>query len=215
MNEDLKRMGDLVVKGLELAFRGLYERNTALSDEVTANENAIDALEVEIDREGLQVIVLYQPVASDLRKVVSAMKVSGNLERIGDEAVNIAKRTRRLNKHQELEELGLIQPAYEMASSLLKESLGSYWRGEVREAMGVKDEDKNLDRVCKKANKILTKKLANNPGLVNELVNLMFVIRSLERVGDHAKNIAEDAIFAKAARDIRHGGEMAYGGEEE
>ncbi len=215
MNGNLDRMGDMVKDGLTMAVKCLSDRDTPLYDEVAKNDGEIDQFEVKIDGEGLRIIVLFQPVAADLRKVISVMKVSGNLERVGDEAVNISKRARRLNKRPEMEEVRLVQPAFEMAASLLHESLHAFRRGEVGEALGVKKADKELNRICKEAGKKLTAKMEASPDRVKDLVNLVFVFRSLERIGDHAKNIAEDTVFAESAFDIRHGGQKPEVEEEE
>ena len=179
LSDDLKRMGNLAREGLAKAVRSLAEREPLLADEVVASEIAIDELEIEVDRKAVEVLFRYQPVAADLRRVVSAMKVSGDLERIGDEAVNIAKYANRLNRHPELEEAKLVAPVYQLAAGLLDESLDSFWHGGVSEAMEVKEEDKKLNRVCKKAGKIFTRRIVDNPELAKDLVNLMFVIRSL------------------------------------
>ena len=151
--------------------------------------------------------MLYQPVASDLRKVVSVMKVSSNLERVGDQAVGIAKRARKLNKSLELPETRLVEPVYDKAARLLRRSLEAFREGKVEVALEVKDEDAELDKAYKAVAKQLTARMEEDSGRVKDYLDLQFVVRFLERVGDHAKNIAEDAVFAESAHDIRHGGE--------
>jgi len=215
LNRHLDEMAKAVEGGLELALSGLFDRDTSLADQVSKKDSEIDQLEIQIDSEGLRIITLYQPVASDLRKVVSVMKVSGNLERIGDEAVNIAKRARRLNKKEELSATGLAKPAGDLAIRLLQESVRAFHQGEVGDALDVKKEDKDLNQICDDAGKNLTKRVEAGSERIKDYVNLMFIFRSIERIGDHAKNIAEDAVFAESAYDIRHGGEKPEVDEEE
>ncbi len=146
----------------------------------------------------------FQPVASDLRQVVSAMKVSGNLERIADQAVNIARRTRKLNHVPALDQLPLLQPMYWEALTIFKDSIRAYTEGEVDLALSLKARDKKLDELDLKVSQEVTDGMAKNPQSIKSYLHLIFIARHLERVGDHAKAIGEDAIYATAAEDIRH-----------
>lgn len=209
LNADLKRMSKLVVQSTENSIRGLLARDSGLCAQVIADDEEIDSLEMKVDREGLDIIMLYQPVASDLRQVVSTMKVSSNLERVGDQTVNIAKRARKLNKSLELPEARLIEPLYEQATGLLRRSLEAFGEGNLEAALEVKDQDKQLNKSCKSAAKQLTRRMEEDPSRIRDYLDLQFVVRFLERIGDHAKNISEDAVFAEAAVDIRHGADRA------
>lgn len=208
MTADLNRMSGLVTTSLDLAVRGLLERNSAICSEVIADDEEIDNLEVKLDEEGVKIITLFQPVASDLRKVVSAMKVSANLERTADQAVGIAKRARKINKNLEISEARLVEPLYQMAATLLRQSLEAFREGDVGIALKVKEKDAELDKACKSLAKQLTRRMEEDPEHIKDYLNLHFVVRFLERVGDHAKNISDDAVFAESAVDIRHGGEL-------
>lgn len=207
LTADLNRMAGLVVQNLDSAVRGLIERNTDLCSNVIADDEEIDHLEMEIDEEGLKMLVLFQPVASDLRKIVSAMKVASNLERVADQAVGIAKRARKMNKHLEIGETRLVEPIYQQAATLLRKSLEAYREGDVGIALEVKKKDAELDKAYKAVSKQLTRRMEEDSERVKDYLDLQFIIRFLERIGDHAKNISEDAVFAEAAVDIRHGGE--------
>ena len=207
LTQNLNRMADLVIQNLEAAVKGLLERDTALCAQVIADDEEIDTLEIRIDEQGLQIMMLYQPVASDLRKVVSAMKVSSNLERVGDQAVGIAKRARKMNKNREIAETRLVEPVYDKAISLLRLSIEAYRDGQIEEALEVKDRDSELDKAYKAVAKQLTARMEEDSEHIKDYLDLQFIVRFLERIGDHAKNIAEDAVFAEAAMDIRHGGE--------
>jgi len=208
LNTDLSRMASLVETNLEACRRGLVQRDSKACAEVIADDEEIDQLEKAIDEEGLKIIMLYQPVASDLRSVVSAMKVSSNLERVADQAVGIAKRARKMNKNPELAEVRLTEPLFEQAATLLRRSIEAYRKGDVNVAMDVKAKDDELDRAYKALAKALTTRMEEDTERIKDYLGLQFVARFLERVGDHAKNISEDTVFAESAVDIRHGGQL-------
>ncbi len=208
LQADLSRMASLVEKNFDSALRGLVGRDNNACAEVIADDEEIDQLEKKIDQDGLRIIMLYQPVASDLRTVVSAMKVSSNLERVADQAVGIAKRARKMNKNPEIPEARLIEPLHETAAKLLRRAMDAFRKGDVDAAVDVKRADDELDKAYKELAKNLTRRMEGDPGRIKDYLDLQFIARFLERVGDHAKNICEDAVFAEAAVDIRHGGEL-------
>jgi phosphate transport system protein len=143
-------------------------------------------------------------VASDLRRVISAMKLSPNIERVADQATNIARRARKLNQHPALPEVELIRPIQIHAMSMFKDAVDAFAREDVDLARRVIPRDKDLDEMNRQANKRLTESMARDPDQLRGYLNLIFVSRYLERVGDHATNIAEEAVYAAAAEDIRH-----------
>ena len=143
-------------------------------------------------------------MASDLRRVISAIKLSPNIERVGDQATNIAKRARKLNRHPPLPELELIVPIQAYAMSMFKDSINAYVRENVDLAHSVCSRDKQLDDMNRDANKKLTERMMEDSEQLRGYFNLILISRALERVGDHATNIAEDAVYAAAAEDIRH-----------
>lgn len=204
---DLNRMADLVVQNLENAVQGLLQRDSSLCAQVIADDEEIDSYEIRIDKDGLNIMMLYHPVASDLRKVISTMKASSDLERVGDLAVGIAKRARKMNRNLEIPETRLVEPIYEQALSLLRLSLSSFQEGRLDVALEVKDKDADLDKAYKTLSKRLRARMEEDPSHMKDYLDLQFIARFMERVGDHAKNIAEDAVFAESAMDIRHGGE--------
>ena len=208
LTADLDRMAGLVIQNVDFAVRGLIQRDTALCSSVIAADEEIDHLEMKIDERGLKIIGLFQPVAADLRKVVSAMKVSSNLERVADQAVGIAKRARKMNKNIEIGETRLVEPIYEQAATLLRQSLEAYRDGDVAVALEVKEKDARLDKAFKATAKQLTRRMEEDSAHIKDYLDLQFIIRFLERIGDHAKNISEDTVFAESAMDIRHGGDL-------
>ena len=175
---------------------------------VIASDDEINELEKDIDQKGIRIIMLYQPVASDLRLVTSIMKVSPNLERIGDQSVGIAKRARKMNKNPECPESSLTQPLHDLALSQLENAYLAFKNRDVDLALEVKKKDKDLNLICKELAKKLTKKMESDASRIKDYLDLHYIARSLERIGDYSKNICEDAIFLESAVDIRHGGEL-------
>ena len=190
------------------AMKGLIERDNDLCNEVIANDEEIDQLEMDIDAEAHSIILKYSPVASDLRRVLASMKISSNLERIADQAVNIAKRARKMNKHEDIPETRLIEPAYTIAAKLLSDAITSFRNDDVDLAVSLDEKDEELDRLHKSLIKQFTSRSENNPEIVGGYIHLIFITRFLERIGDHAVNIGEDVVFLTSAVDVRHGGSL-------
>ena len=192
-------------KNVENAFSGLTQRNTSLCNQVIADDEEVDQLEIQIDNQSLQLMAKYQPYASDLRLVVASMKITHNLERISDHAVSIAKRARKIIKIGELDEVSYLEPAYKQALLMLKSAIHSYSDGSTAKAMEVLSMDDDLNKFHKAATKAYTKKLEDPCENYKSYLNLVFITRWVERIGDLSTNIAEDVIFMESARDIRHG----------
>jgi phosphate transport system protein len=197
-------MASLTERSLERAMTGLFNRDDDLCAVAIADDEEIDQLEIQIDKDGVDILLRFQPVASDLRRVVSAMKMSSNLERMADQATNIARRARKLNQHPLLVEIDLIKPMDEQAMSMFKESVNAYVREDVDLARAIVPRDEKLDELNRVASRKLIERMAQDPEQLRGYLNLIFIGRCLERVGDHATNIAEDAVYAAAAEDIRH-----------
>jgi phosphate transport system protein len=197
-------MSSLTERSLDRALTGLAQRDDDLCAAAIADDEEIDQLEKSVDKDGVDLLLRFQPVASDLRRVVSAMKLSGNLERMADQAVNIARKARKLNRHPALPEADLIEPMQAHAMSMFRDSVEAFIREDVELAMALKPRDKTLDEMNASASKRLIQRMAEDPDQLRGYLNLMFIARHLERVGDHATNIAEDAVYAAAAEDIRH-----------
>ncbi len=197
-------MTSLTERSLSQAMTGLFQRDEDLCASAIADDEEIDQLEKQVDKDGIDLLLRFQPVASDLRRVVSAMKLSSNVERIGDQAVNIARRGRKLSRHPALEEIRLIEPMNEHAMAMFRDSVDAFMREDVELAMTLKPRDKKLDELNANAGSKLIERMAQDPDQLRGYLNLMFISRCLERVGDHATNIAEDAVYAAAAEDIRH-----------
>jgi len=197
-------MAGLTERSLERAMKGLFDRDDNLCVVAIADDEEIDQLEMQVDKDGVAILLRFQPVASDLRRVVSAMKFSTNLERLGDQATNIARRARKLNQHPPLSEVDLITPMREKAMAMFKDSVDAYVREDVELARSIGPCDQALDELNRVVSGKLIQRMAQDRDQLRGYLNLMFVARALERVGDHATNIAEDAVYAAAAEDIRH-----------
>lgn len=204
LRSNVLMMSGLAERCLDRALKGLFQRDDNLCTAAIADDEEIDQLEKQVDKDGVDLLVRFQPVASDLRRVISAMKLSPNIERIGDQATNIARRARKLNRHPALPEVELIGPIQEHALAMFKDAIDSFVREDVYLARAVVDRDNALDKMNKMANRKLTDRMAQDPKALRGYLNLIFISRCLERVGDHATNIAEDAVYAAAAEDIRH-----------
>ena len=204
LRDNVLMMASLTERSLDRAYKGLIERDNDLCVHAIADDEEIDQLEKQIDKDGVEILLRFQPVASDLRRVVSAMKLSSNLERMADQGTTIARRARKLNQHPALPEVELIAPIYAQAMSMFKDSVDAYVREDVQLARAVVPRDEKLDELNRQAGRKLIERMAQDPDQLRGYLNLIFVARCLERVGDHATNIAEDAVYAAAAEDIRH-----------
>jgi len=207
LKQDIVLMAGLCQQNLANAVRGLLERNTDLCNTVIAEDDDVDRLEIEVDRDGLAVIMKFSPVATDLRRVLWTMKVGQQLERVSDEAVNIAKRARLMNQHPALLETAFIQPVHALASAMLRDAIAAFVDGDLKAALAMEQRDEALDQAHAQLIQQMIKRSGEDASHIGEYVNIMFIIRFLERIGDHAVNIAEDVVYAESAYDIRHGGE--------
>jgi phosphate transport system protein len=204
LRNNVLMMASLATRSLENALNGLAQRDDDLCATAIADDEEVDQLEKQVDKDGIDLLLRFQPVASDLRRVVSAMKLCSNLERMADQGVNIARKARKLNRHPPLPEITLIEPMRQHAMAMFKDSVDAFVREDIELGRGLKARDKALDEMNASASRKLIERMAQDPEQLRGYLNLMFIARHLERVGDHATNIAEDAVYAAAAEDIRH-----------
>src|ERR1700756_1556289 len=145
LRNNVLMMAGLTERSLERAIRGLLERDDDLCANAIADDEEIDQLEKQVDKDGIEVLLRFQPVASDLRRVVAAMKLSPNIERIADQATNIARRARKLNKHAPLPEIELIVPIQAHAMAMFKDAIDAFAREDVDLGRAVVSRDRDLD----------------------------------------------------------------------
>jgi len=198
-------MASLTQRNLENVYRGLMERNSDLCSEAIGEDDEVDELERTTDHEGMEVILRYAPVARDLRRVLGSMRIATNLERMSDQAVNIARRIRKINKHAEVTETKLIEPTFRLAIELAGDSVRAFSEGDMGLARSVIDRDQRLDDQHDQLIKEFTRAMERDQEHLRTYLHLTFLVRFLERIGDHAENIAEDAIFIELGADVRHG----------
>lgn len=204
LRSDVMRMASLTERILQRAGAGLFQRDHDACDSVIADDSEIDTLEKSVDEDGVDIMVRFQPLAKDLREVVSAMKVGSNLERVADQAVSIARRARRLNESPALRETAALEPMFRMASEIFHDSVRSFSDRDETLARELKPRDRELDALHHRAIKDLTVRMTEDTARIRDYLDLIFIARFIERIGDHATNIGEDAVFATSAEDIRH-----------
>jgi phosphate transport system protein len=197
-------MASLTERSLTKAATGLFDRDDQLCNAVIADDQEIDQLEIRMDREGTDVLLRFHPVASDLRRVVASMKFSTDVERVADQAVNIARKARKLNVVPPLPETALIEPLYQFAFAMFRDSVQAYGNDDMDLARGLKARDKALDEMNARVANDLLDLMQRQPARVRDYIELLFIARHLERIGDHATNIAEEAVRAATAEEIRH-----------
>ena len=207
-------MADLAQRNLQNSLRGLMERDDDYCNNTIADDEEIDLLEMQIDREGLYIMSRFQPVASDLRDVLSSIKIGTNIERIADQTVNIARRARKINEHPEVPELHILDGVIAASMKMFEDAIRSYTERNEQLALEIRTRDRELDRLNKEANKQLVIKMQDDSKRIPTYLNLIFISRCLERIGDHAVNIAEDVVFAVSAEDIRHLGSSSVASQQ-
>jgi phosphate transport system protein len=201
--EKLLLMGSYAESAVSQAVQSLVARNDELALRVQADDDLMDRLEVEIDELAISLLA-KAPLASDLRLITVAMRISHNLERVGDEATTIARRATELNQEPPLKTFVDIPRMAGIALGLLKEALDSFVRKEPEKARAIVPRDKEVDSINRQIYRELSRCMMENAATISRGLNLMTVSKSLERVGDHAANIAEEVVYLCEARDIRH-----------
>ncbi len=217
LGKTVSMMAAQCLLNLERSIAGLLTRDIDLCRAVIADDNDVDDAELKVDAAGLEILVRFHPVATDLRKVISSMKVAANLERISDHAVNIAKRAKKMLGKMELPETQLVEPVYKMAYDLMKDALVAYTDQNAALGASLRDRDREIDRAHKRVIATFSERMEEGGDITEAYLHLIFVVRSLERVGDLAVNIGEDAVFLDRAEDIRYSKSRAsdIAGEEE
>lgn len=186
------------------AIEALEQGDVELAEEVIVGDDEIDELEVAIDAEASRYITLRAPVASDLRLVTVAMKASHDLERIGDEATSICKRTIRLGARKKEISYGAIRRMADLTLALIREAVDSLIEENSTKARELPQKDKLIDELHRENYTLYTEKVMAEPHLAPAYIELIFISKSLERIGDHATNIAEEVVYLKKGEDIRH-----------
>ena len=200
----LLEMGGLAEEQVRLAVKGLVDRDRDLVARVLTGDGPLNTLHIEVDNRCFTLLALYQPMAVDLRAIVAAVKINTDLERVGDLAVNIAEASNRYIRHAPVKQLIDIPQMSAIAQAMLRDALDSYVRRDTDLAHRVLNEDDRLDSLKTQVFRDLLTYMLENLSTVEPSLDLILVSRHLERIGDHATNIAEDVIFMVSALDVRH-----------
>ncbi len=207
--EKIKKMilslGAMVESRVHMAMDVIDNTDAGLAEKIVKTDYEIDEMEVEVEEECLKALALYQPVAVDLRFLIAVIKINNDLERIGDQTVNIAQRVTILAKQPRYSFVFDYSTMAEKAQSMLKQSLDSLVNMDIDLAMEVLRLDDEVDDLKNKAYDQIKAAMADHPDYVGYLINLLLISRHLERLADHATNIAEEVIYMIEGEIVRHG----------
>jgi phosphate transport system protein len=204
MQGRLLEMGGLAEERVRAAVQGLTSRDVAAIEKVLHGDEPINRLHIEVDERCFRLLALHQPMATDLRAVVAAVKINSDLERVGDLAVNIAEAAFRYARHPPVKKLIDIPKMADIAQSMLRDALDAYVKRDTALAHRVLNEDDMLDSLKTQVFRELLTFMLQDPATVEPALDLILISRHLERIGDHATNVAEDVIFMVSALDVRH-----------
>ena len=192
----ITEMGGLAETALEGALDALIRGDEVLAERIVADDRKLDALESEVDRLAVKIIALRAPMADDLREVIAALKIAGVVERIGDYAKNIAKRVGRIEGRTRFEPLTLLPAMADVAAEMVHDVLTAYAARYAALAREVIAQDKKVDAFYNSIFRNLVSHMVENPATISSAAQLLFVARNIERIGDHATNVAEMVYFA-------------------
>ncbi len=205
LKKKILSLGALVEERVYLAIKAIESRDPDLAKRIIRSDHEIDETEVEVEEECLKVLALYQPVAIDLRFIVAVIKINNDLERIGDEAVNIAERIQSIAKYPNISFHFDYTEMAEIAAAMLKQSLDALVNLDIDTAFRILTLDDEVDDIQSKAYSQIKQAMREHPEEMTYLINLYLISRHLERVADHATNIAEEVIYLIEGEIIRHG----------
>jgi phosphate transport system protein len=197
-------MGETAIEQVRRSMSALVEGDPALAKEVIAADDKLDQLEVSMDNEAVRYMNLRAPIASELRLVIVGMKASHDLERVGDEATSIAKRAIRLCAEPPLKPYIDLPRMATMALEMLRDSLDCFLQVDEAKAIAVCKRDAEVDNLNRQLYRELTSFMVEKPETISRAIELMFISKSIERIADHATNIAEEMIYLSRGQDVRH-----------
>ena len=200
----LLSMGAMVEERVHQAVLALMERNAAAAEKIVTGDQEVNELQIEVDDRCLKLLALQQPMASDLRLITAAMKINADLERIGDQAVNVAENALKIMDAAPLRPIIDLPRMAEIAEAMTRDSLDAFVRKDAALARSVLARDDEVDRLKDHIFRVLLTYMMADPGTIERALSLILVSRNLERIADHATNIAEDVIFVVEAKDVRH-----------
>jgi len=204
LKQTLLAMGGLVEDQIRRAMRALLERDDVIAQEVIDRDRQVNTYDVEVDEQCVNLLALHQPAASDLRFITTAMKIVTDLERIGDQAVNIAQRALELNREPQLKPYIDLPRMADRAQRMVKESLDAFVAGDTAQARRVCAADAEVDALKEQIFRELLTYMMEDPRTVSRAIRVILISRFMERVADHATNIAEMVIYLVEGKMVRH-----------
>lgn len=205
LKESLLAMASHAESAVTRAIRAMVERDEALARQVEEDDNILDQFEIEIDDTAIHLLA-KAPLATDLRLITVAMKISQNLERVGDEAVTIARRAQELNTEPQLKPYVDLPRMATMSLEMLRDAITAFVNREPQRARGVVPRDQDVDDLNRQLHRELSSYMVERPATITRCLRLMVISKAIERIADHATNIAEEVVYLYEAKDIRHAG---------
>jgi phosphate transport system protein len=205
LKENLLKMGALVEQAIANAIKSLVENDSDLAEKTIHSDSEIDELEIKLEEMAIRLLALRQPMAKDLRFIVKGTKIVTDLERMGDLAVNICERALELNKEPTLKPYIDLPRMAEKAQFMLKEALDAFVREDTEIALKVCQDDQLIDDLNNQIFRELLTFMLEDPRTISRAIRISFISKYIERIADHATNIAEDVVYMVKAKDIRHG----------
>lgn len=204
LKQRLLWMGSLAERAVHQAVHSVLDADERLAEAVLSEEDAVNEMQIEIDDRVQRLFALRAPMATDLRFLIAASRINGDLERVADQAVNIAQSALRMLRHPQVKPYVDLPRMSELAEGMLRDSLNAVVRGNPELANSVLQRDDQMDRLRDQLFRELLTYIMENSAIVFPAFELILVAKNLERIGDHATNIAEDVIYFVAGRDVRH-----------
>lgn len=205
LKAQILRMGGAAERAIEEAIRSLVDRDSALAQRVVDTDETIDAMEVDVEERVTRILALHAPTARDLRAILTASRVSNDLERIGDLATSIAERALELNREPLLKPFIDLPKMAEMTQKMVREALDAFVREDVDLAITVLRSDDPIDQLNEQIFRELLTFMMEDPQTISRALRIIFVSKSLERIADHATNIAEMVVFMARGKVVKHG----------
>jgi phosphate transport system protein len=212
LKESLLAMASHAESAVARAMRALVERDDALALQVQSDDNILDQFEIEIDDTALHLLA-KAPLATELRLITAAMKISGNLERVGDEAVTMARRAIVLGAEPQLKAYIDLPRMAHLSLEMLRDAITAFVSREPEKARAVIPRDHEVDDLNRQLHRELSSFMAESPATITRCLNLMVISKAIERIADHATSIAEEVVYLYEAKDIRHSGQKNYEAE--
>jgi phosphate transport system protein len=213
LKQMLLTMASHAIASVTNAIKALTERDDDLARQVKTDDSILDKFEKDIDEMAISLLALKAPLASDLRLITTAMKISHDLERVGDEATTISRRALELNQEPQLKPYIDIPRMAEMGLQMLREAIDAFVNRDPAKARAIIPRDKQVDALNKQLHRELVSFIIENPATITRCLNLMVISKSLERIADHATNVAEEVVYLHEGQDIRHMETLGITGE--